>query len=544
MDKLVDYVKWMGDYPFSEIPFQEADALVLTSISYFELKAFHFESGKTYLLRDFLDAFEKGLLALHITGADTGFHDLLDAILHSARYGSLPLLEYADVLEPSVPLQFSAMDFQLDDKTEFLAFRGTDETIAGWQEDFMISFTETESQRRAASFAEQVMQKAQGDVIFSGHSKGGNLALYAAAMIPEEQKERIGHIYLLDSPGFCQEIFPASLYEDLLPRCTMILPGFTVIGRIFELPVSDRKIVGSSEEGIMQHALESWQIDHGKLRILADTDPASDLITNTLDRFIENTDAASREPLVNDLFSALTSDGSVTLNDIASSSGSGFEAVLFKMFGISDAAKDTLITAPLRSLLGSEADAFKASGFLKWAKESMLLHAILLILGGGLLILLRDTLLKVPVVILFSALVIFQIVVTIRRLKEHQWDFRQARYSVYFCIALIAMSAILIMKENALFLFGSMIFGIGGLVLAYQAILRFTSQNGFLKVLSVIEIIFLLIMSVFFLISSRDIFIVAALFIGIALAVDGLIRLVYLIIDNRARRKSSARTGS
>ena len=98
----------------------------------------------------------------------------------------------------------------------------------------------------------------------------------------------------------------------------------------------------------------------------------------------------------------------------------------------------------------------------------------------------------------------------------------------------------MILKENALFLFGSLIFGIGGLVLAYQAVLRFTRVTGFFKVLSLIEAVLLIIMSLFFLISSKNLFFRAALFIGIALSLDGAVRLVYLLIENHVRRKGSA----
>ena len=540
VDKLLDYVKWMGDYTFEELPFSEADTLVLTSVSYFDLKHCSFQSGQNYCLSDLKKAFEEGLIQAQMTGESPEVSELMAEVIQSRRFGSLPLIEYADVLDPSVPVQFSAMVFQIHEDTMFLAYRGTDETIAGWQEDFMISFTETDSQRRAAAFAKHVMEEYDKGFIISGHSKGGNLALYAAASLSPELRQRVDHIYLLDSPGFCPEVFPAEMYQDLLPRCTLIVPEFSVIGRIFELPVMDRKIVGSDQEGIMQHMLASWQIDHGKPYVLPKTDPASDLINNTVDRFIENTDLESRKPLVDDLFKALSADGAVTLSDIAGKGGTGFEAVLFRMFGLSEEARDTLLSAPLKSLLGNEADALKESGFLKWVRDSMLLHAILLVLGGILLVLLRDTLLKVPVILIFTALVIFQIVMTIRRLKENHWDFAKTRYSVYFSLGLIAISAILILKEHALFLFGSLLIGLGGLVLAYQAILRFTRLKGFLKVLSLIEFIVLLGMSGLFLISSQDLFRAAALFIGIALITDGAVRLGYLIFENRKKRKGSA----
>ena len=540
MDKLVDLVKWMGDHPLSEVPFSEADALVLTCVSYFELKTFPFAPGVTYRLRDFAQAFSEGKINPQITGEASGFSELLHAVLHSERYGALLLTEYVDLLDPAMPLQFSAMAFRLDAQTDFLAFRGTDETIAGWQEDFMISFTETPSQRKAAEFASYVMQRSSKRFLFSGHSKGGNLALYAAAKLPQEFRDRIDHIYLLDSPGFCEEVFPRSSYADLLPKCSLIIPSFSVIGRIFEVPAKERKIVTSSNEGILQHSLDSWEIDHGKLHLIPATDPASDMINDTLDQFIEHTDVSSRKPLVDALFSALSADGAITLSDISGKGGTGFEAVLFRMFGISEDAKNALFTAPLRSIFGKEADMIRENGFFKWVKDSLFLHAILLILGGGLLILLRNTLLEVPVIVLFGGLAVFQIITTIRRLKENQWDFRKARYSVYLLIALLAMGTILILKENALFLFGSLIFGIGGLVLAYQAVLRFTRVTGFFKVLSLIEAVLLIIMSLFFLISSKNLFFRAALFIGIALSLDGAVRLVYLLIENHVRRKGSA----
>ena len=534
MDRLVDYVKWMGEYPMSELPFREEDGLVLSSVSYFQLKAFRFEPGRAYCLRDFAKAFSEGLIPLQVTGGDNGFSDLMAEVLHSTRFGSLPLVEYADILDPAMPLQFAAMDFRLDDHTEFLTFRGTDETIAGWKEDFMISFTETEAQRRALLFAEHVMRSSRSRFYISGHSKGGNLALYAAAKLPGELRNRVDHIFLLDSPGFCDEVLPPAQYEDLLPRCSLIIPGYSVIGRIFELPVRDRRIVSSAQTGIMQHALESWEIDHGRMHLLRETDPKSDMINKTLDRFIENTDLTSRKPLVDDLFDALSADGAVKLSDIAGEGGSGFEAVLFRMFGMSEGTVETLVSSPIKALFGNEAGDIKKNGFFKWLRDSLLVHAVLFILGGVLLIIFRNTLLKIPMIILCAGLVVFQIVMTIRRLKENEWDFKKARYSVYFCLALIVISVILILKQNALFLFGSLILGVASLVGAYQSVLRFVRLTGFLKILSLVEAIVYLGMGLFFMISSEQAFNIVALFIGIALIADGVIRIVYLCLDRGA----------
>ncbi len=218
MDKLIDYVKWMGELDFDAYPFREADALVLCVVSYFDLSSAF--SGNLLqdpaakampLLRDCLPEIEKSDAKLMITGGDMGNGELFEAAARSRRFGNLRMSSYVDVVSKEADLQFAAVCFHYDPEQpcrrdtrpfSFIAFRGTDSTLVGWKEDFMISFTRPKAQLLSAEYAKNLIEEDAAlnpdspgrDWYIAGHSKGGNLAMYAASMLPYRDLERVTRI--------------------------------------------------------------------------------------------------------------------------------------------------------------------------------------------------------------------------------------------------------------------------------------------------------------------------------------------------------------
>jgi hypothetical protein len=370
MDHLVDYIQWMGDLPFSVLPFNEADALVLGMLSYYDLAPMFPQGGKSAVpLRESLRLLEKGPVRVMLVGRDRGFQKILDCAARSRRYGELLLRDYVDLYRQEPPLQFCAMTFCAPE-FRFIAFRGTDNSLAGWEEDFMISFTVTEAQRLAADYAARAVTAAQPCYI-GGHSKGGNLALYAACMLPPKDWEHVTRLFLLDGPGICPEVMDDSCLKRIDARTTKIQPAFSIVGKLFEPAITDSRIVQSSASGFVQHSLDTWGIDHGKLLLADGPNPRSVWINDLLARWIGGISQEDRVVFVQELFDALAANGADSFDDIEEGGVGGFEAILTKFFASSEVTRKTVYDLPKRVLLGEYYDAITQKGFGGWLKDGL-----------------------------------------------------------------------------------------------------------------------------------------------------------------------------
>jgi len=325
MDGLHDYILWLGDYAFSTVPFQDVDAVILCLLAYCDFAPLFERSGEA-LLRDSQRLIDGGEVHIQRIGETGPFIRILEAAARSRRFGALRMTDYVDMMFPEEPTQFSALTYHSDAGWSFIAYRGTDSSLAGWKEDFMISFRRTEAQALAKQYAENRIDPDR-DWYLGGHSKGGNLALYATCMLSERIHACIKRMYLLDGPGFCPEVIDPLSIEKINGMVTRIIPGFSVIGKLFEPRVEDTRIVQSAAAGFLQHDPATWGVDHGKLALLAQTDPRSDIINAILGKWIGNISCEDREIFVNDVFNALEAGGAKTLEELNADGRKGYEAV-------------------------------------------------------------------------------------------------------------------------------------------------------------------------------------------------------------------------
>ena len=356
MDNLYDYIEWMGGFSFSEYAFNELDALVLSLLSYYDLSPNAATELKPsdFFLRDCAVYAKAGKLPIRITGTDMGYQAVLEAATASRRFGVLNVTNTVDMFDPSVPLQFAAMTFRCPE-FNFIALRGTDSSLAGWKEDFMISFTKTAAQELAAVYCEQHLEDGKPNYI-GGHSKGGNLALYAACMLSDSALEDLTRVYLLDGPGLCPEVLDPALIERIDSKATRIIPEFDIVGKLFEPKISDTRIVKSSASGVMQHSIGTWGVDHGKLFLAEANDPRSLEINAILDRWISSMNQSQRILLTNELFEVLGANGAITLEDLEKEGAQGLQSILTGFHDISDVTKRSLADLRTRAVLGEHYD--------------------------------------------------------------------------------------------------------------------------------------------------------------------------------------------
>ena len=199
--------------------------------------------------------------------------------------------------------------------------------IDDWREDFQISFKEIEAQKAAAKYLKYIMGKYAGDIYVGGHSKGGNLAVYAAMNAPDEVKRRIKRIYSFDGPGFAPELVDEIKFAEISERIRHIVPTFCVVGMLFELPVK-HEIVASSVEKIAQHSGMTWKIEGNHFVHRRFLTEESTLYNKAIDDWIGNATMEQRMSFTRDIFDAMKAGGAETVMDIPQSGFHDFGTIL------------------------------------------------------------------------------------------------------------------------------------------------------------------------------------------------------------------------
>ena len=329
MDNITDYVRWVGGTGFEGRPFSRVDNLVLCQLSYLDLKdipRLNSDDGKMTLRDAVAELTALGLSIRKMAPDDSErFTALVKASAGSKRFGGLYITSFTDILNEEDSIQFSAMTFTPDPDGDwaFVAFRGTDSTIAGWKEDFMTSFQLTSSQKMAEEYLRSRL-KEYGSVTVGGHSKGGNLAVYSAAVLPDDLFARVEHIYTNDGPGFCPEVLSQDLIKRANPKTTRIVPQFSVVGSLFAPEIDDSYIVKSDKQMADQHELCSWGIDHGDLLMTLDgPDPLAERINKGIDKWIYSVGIDERRRFINAFFDSMSEGGTQTLEEFTAQGTKG-----------------------------------------------------------------------------------------------------------------------------------------------------------------------------------------------------------------------------
>ena len=347
MDTLEDYILWMGDYPFTSVGMQEADALVLCLLSYIDFRP-AFTAGRSRIsLNEIQSEIPSERLEVMITGHRDTYRRIYELAARSKRFGELTLSDCVDVRSTEPPLQFSSLCFHAQDWS-FLAYRGTDNSFSGWKEDFMISFTRTEAQSLAVEAAQAVITPDRKWYL-GGHSKGGNEVLYAACMLSEEAWRQVERVFLLDGPGLCSEVCDLSRMKRIEDRTTRILPEYCVIGKLFEPQIQDTRIVRSSAYGISQHGIATWGIDHGKLAYAEKNDPQSVWLSEVVNLWINGIGQEERPLFVNELFDALSSGGAMTVDEFGKNGWENMDSLIRQLMASSNTTKRTLSNLPKKA---------------------------------------------------------------------------------------------------------------------------------------------------------------------------------------------------
>lgn len=349
----MDYLTWRGDLLFSERSFNEVDNVILSELAYFDYGE---ASGGTVTVARAL-ADHDGIPAPHGYPMNDPM-PLLRACAASPRFRDVAVSDYESILDKARQIQFSAVTFTLPTGEIYVAFRGTDNTIVGWREDFNASFMEqTPAQAEAVAYLDRALAKHPGTLLVGGHSKGGNLAVYSAAFC--KAPERIAAVYSNDGPGFNQYVTESPEFSAVQSKVRLILPEFSLIGLLLS-NVSEKTVVQSTASGAMQHDTYTWVTERDHF-VRAKQTGASVLLDRTLDRWIDSLDREQREQFVSVLFDLLEASGADTVEQLHKSSWSAYQAI-FKAAGSLDESTRAGLLESLKKLASSGASTVKQEG--------------------------------------------------------------------------------------------------------------------------------------------------------------------------------------
>lgn len=317
MSDMFDYIKWRGDILFTELSLNPVDALIFSTLSYISFDGYVAPDLSGYItLKEFADNFfeQKEYERKIRVKSDL---KLLREASQSKRFGTVLLGNYRNILLNQKDTQFSAITFYLPDGMAYLAFRGTDRSITGWKEDFNMTFQESiPSQRLALQYVEEFCSFIGASVYLGGHSKGGNLAVYAAAKCESDVQERILAVYNQDGPGFTDNLMGYSGYQTMVPKIHTYIPQSSIVGMLLEHEEPYIIIKSRQIGGAMQHDPYTWEVMGRDFIYMEEVTDSSKHLNRVIKKWLAAMSKEERDVFVEKLFALLESGDAEEVWDI------------------------------------------------------------------------------------------------------------------------------------------------------------------------------------------------------------------------------------
>ena len=182
--------------------------------------------------------------------------DVLAVIENSARYKDIKV--YNVIKRDDNEVQFGAMTFRNGTNT-FVAFEGTNASIIGWVENFMLtSEYPTRTQQLSIDYVNDTILNSDKSVLIGGHSKGGNLAMASAMGCDNKIFKKIHKIYNFDGPGFRKNEFETEKFKKVNEITLNILPSGSLVGIL--LFNNNYQYIKAEGVGFKQHYPTSWNV--------------------------------------------------------------------------------------------------------------------------------------------------------------------------------------------------------------------------------------------------------------------------------------------
>lgn len=311
-----DYLEWRGDLTFTQSSFNEIDALIFSIFAYLDFSCV--KENKIVFLKDTVKFINQMPDNVKYNGPNIIMHsvvNLANMAAKTVRFQNIGVFGFSTKIDEVQEIQFAAVTFLLPDQTIFLSFRGTDNTLIGWKEDLNMCFIDgIPSQIAAEKYAADITYKLNMPLRLGGHSKGGNLSIWASTYLPEETQKNILKVYSNDAPGFSEVFFKDDKYLNIRDKIISFVPESSIVGVLME---HDKyTTICSSNPSLLQHDPFSWLVN-GTHFIYDDTRSLSGRqFERVINSWLSSMSVKEREELVENVYDIFSSSNAKTLDDL------------------------------------------------------------------------------------------------------------------------------------------------------------------------------------------------------------------------------------
>ena len=314
---IIDYARKELE-TFEQRPLCRVDSLIFSWVSYYRLpkEAPVTLSDASIPIKELLRTEWLEPMCERLFDAQSSI-ELLMALAASPRFRDVRVCGYESRTNEQAEQQFAAMTFLLPQGETFVAYRGTDNTLVGWKEDFNMAFkTAVPSQIAAARYLDRVAQNTRGQLWCGGHSKGGNMAVFAGMTCSPQTRARLNKCFSHDGPGFSAKTIADPRWVDAPQIADKTIPQSSVIGMIFENQEQNYTVVHSHSKGFNQHDPFSWEVNGCDFALENKLGLGAIVLDSSVNAWLANATDEQREGFVDAIFSVFEATGESSFADI------------------------------------------------------------------------------------------------------------------------------------------------------------------------------------------------------------------------------------
>lgn len=320
MNDIFDYMKWRGDISFDQVPICDVDFAVFCTISYLPFDGIvssDFREGAVNLAT----AIGRIIELAGPNGDGRKYHMKEDpsfvvAVRGCARYSSIKISGFVNKIDPVAQEQFCACTIVLPDDKIVVVYRGTDKSMIGWKEDFNLGFLNNlPAQVDAVQYLESAARCFRDRIYIAGHSKGGNLAMYAGAFAQRVVQERIISVVNLDGPGFNEEMIAKEGFNNIKPKIKTFVPQGSVVGMLLE-HAEKHSIIHSNGQLLMQHSLYTWEVARGSFVPEVGLTDGSIMVDAAVKEWVRQMDIEQRSRMIDGVYELIVEAGITTVPEL------------------------------------------------------------------------------------------------------------------------------------------------------------------------------------------------------------------------------------
>lgn len=349
MAGLFDYLDWRGDLTFEEAEFNEVDSLILAWLSYVALDGIvstECSETDTITIEEASAQFVKTHDVEKILRETVSFTKssvlILQKLAVCPRFRDLQLTGFVNQIDYVKETQFCAMTVLLQKNCYAVVFRGTDDHLISWKEDFNMTFLPViPAQNMALSYLEEAADRIRGKLYVCGHSKGGNLAVYAGVRASNRTRRKILEIYNHDGPGFYDLNGLGDAYKEMLPKIHSFVPETAVVGMLLER-AGEHVVVKSNGKGLFQHDATSWEVLGPKFVTVNRVSDTSRMVNDILKNWLKEISNEERATFVDTLYRILEASQARSIEDLNAEKGRIANVVLKGIGGLSKETRSML----------------------------------------------------------------------------------------------------------------------------------------------------------------------------------------------------------